>query len=175
MAHPTSPINNRTFLQRWLPHPVLSLVLVVIWLLLINSFSAGGLLVGIVLGIIIPRLTGNFWPDRPEIRNYSKALSYLALVTYDVIVANLQVARIIAFRPNSSLHSCWVRVPIDLQNPEARTLLAGTITMTPGTVSCDFSADGKYLLVHCLDAPDIETTIREMKTRYEARLMEIFA
>ena len=60
MAQSPTSIDQRTILQRWLPHPVLSLALVVLWLLLINSFSAGGLLVGIVLGIIIPRLTGNF-------------------------------------------------------------------------------------------------------------------
>lgn len=174
MAHSPTSIAERTVLQRWLPHPVLSLALVVLWLLLINSFSAGGLLVGIVLGIIIPRLTGNFWPDRPEIRNYGKALAYVGLVTYDVIVANMQVARIIAFRPVKSLNTRWVCMPLELKNPEALTLLAGTITMTPGTVSCDFSADGKYLLVHCLDAPDAEAAIQEMKTRYEARLKEIF-
>ena len=174
MAHSPTSIAERTVLQRWLPHPVLSLALLVLWLLLINSFSAGGLLVGIVLGIIIPRLTGNFWPDRPEIRNYGKALAYVGLVTYDVIVANMQVARIIAFRPVKSLNTRWVCMPLELKNPEALTLLAGTITMTPGTVSCDFSADGKYLLVHCLDAPDAEAIVQEMKTRYEARLKEIF-
>lgn len=174
MAHASTSIDQRTFLQRWLPHPVLSLCLVALWLLLINSFSAGGLLVGAVLGIIIPRLTGNFWPDRPRIRHYGKALAYIGLVTYDVIVANIQVARIIAFRPVASLNTRWVCMPLELSNPEALTLLAGTITMTPGTVSCDFSADGKYLLVHCLDAPDAEAIVQEMKTRYEARLLEIF-
>ena len=50
----------------------------------------------------------------------------------------------------------------------------GTITMTPGTVSCDLSADGRSLLVHCLDAPDAEDTVRQMKERYEDRLKEIF-
>ena len=54
------------------------------------------------------------------------------------------------------------------------TVLAGTITMTPGTVSCDLSADGRSLLVHCLDAPDAEEAVRQMKVRYEARLKEIF-
>ena len=53
-------------------------------------------------------------------------------------------------------------------------MLAGTITMTPGTVSCDLSADGRSLLVHCLDAPDAEDTVRQMKERYEDRLKEIF-
>ncbi len=163
-----------SLLQRCFPHPLLTLALTLIWLLLINSFSAGGLLVGLVLGTVIPRMTSAFWPDRPKIRHYGKAFSYVLLVMRDIVVANLQVALIILFRPVSSLHTRWLCIPLDLTNPEAITVLAGTITMTPGTVSCDLSADGKALLVHCLDAPDAEAAISDMKERYESRLKEIF-
>jgi len=174
MAHAHEQTVRPPLLRRWFPHPLLSLTLTLIWLLLINSFSAGGLLVGIVLGIAIPRLTSHLWPDRPNIHNYGKALRYVLLVMWDIVVANLQVARIILFRPNASLHTRWISVPLALTNPEAITVFAGTITMTPGTVSCDLSADGKFLLVHCLDAPDADATIRDMKERYESRLLEIF-
>jgi multicomponent K+:H+ antiporter subunit E len=174
MAHAHNPGEPTTLLGRWFPHPLLSLALTLTWLLLANSFSFGGLLIGIVLGIAIPRITSAFWPDRPKIRHYGKAFAYVLLVIRDIVVANLEVAFIILFRPVNSLHTRWVCVPLDLSNPEAITVLAGTITMTPGTVSCDLSADGKSLLVHCLDAPDADATIREMKERYESRLKEIF-
>jgi len=84
------------------------------------------------------------------------------------------VSRLILFRPTSQLRTRWVTVPLELCSPEAITVLAGTITMTPGTVSCDLSADGRSLLVHCLDAQDAEETVRQMKGRYETRLKEIF-
>ncbi len=174
MAHAQPTTAKQPTFRRWFPHPLLSLTLTLIWLLLINSFSAGGLLVGLVLGIAIPRLTSSFWPDRPRMRNYGKLFNYLLLVMWDIVVANLQVALIILFRSNTSLHTRWVSVPLDLTNPEAITVFAGTITMTPGTVSCDLSADGRHLLVHCLDAPDIEASVRDMKQRYESRLLEIF-
>lgn len=170
--HP--PKDECSLFQRWVPHPLLTVTLTLIWLLLANGFSLGGLIVGLVLGLTIPRITASFWPDRPHIQNYGKAVAYVLLVIYDVIVANVQVALIILFRPLKSLNTCWVCVPLELTNPEAITVFAGTITMTPGTVSCDLSADGRALLVHCLDAPDPEAAVRDMKTRYEARLMEIF-
>ena len=47
--------------------------------------------------------------------------------------------------------------------------------MTPGTVTADMSADGRVLLIHSLHAPDPEAVRAEIKTRYEARLKEIFA
>lgn len=166
--------NERSFLQRWLPHPLLTIVLVVLWMLLLNSFAMGGLVMGLFLGIVIPIITSNFWPERPPIRAYGKALAFMLLVAWDVIVANIHVARLILFRRADQLHTRWVTVPLELDSPEAITVLAGTITMTPGTVSSDLSADGRSLLVHCLDAPDAEEAVMQMKSRYEARLKEIF-
>nr|MBP7443136.1 Na+/H+ antiporter subunit E [Thauera sp.] len=169
------PTNDtRSRLERWLPHPWLTLVLVLLWILLLNSFSVGGLLMGVVLGVLISHLTSQFWPERPPIKSLGKAFSYLGLVAWDVVVANMQVTRIILFRRADSLDVRWVVLPLELRSPEAISVLAGTITMTPGTVSCDLSADGRSLLVHCLDAPDAEDAVRAMKDRYEARLKEIF-
>ncbi len=54
----------------------------------------------------------------------------------------------------------YVTVPLDLTTPEAIAVLAGTITMTPGTVSADLSADGRALLVHCLDRTNPAATRR---------------
>ena len=165
---------RRSFAERWLPHPMKTLALVLLWVLLLNSFSLGGLLMALLLGIAIPIVTSNFWPERPPVKAWGKALAYMALVAWDVVVANVHVARLILFSPVERLDTRWVTVPLELRSPEAITVLAGTITMTPGTVSCDLSADGCSLLVHCLDAPDAEAAVRDMKARYEARLKEIF-
>ena len=175
MAGRQPSIDTRSRFERWLPHPWLTLVLVLLWILLLNSFSVGGLLMGVVLGVLISHLTSQFWPERPPIKSLGKAFSYLGLVAWDVVVANMQVTRIILFRRADSLDVRWVVLPLELRSPEAISVLAGTITMTPGTVSCDLSADGRSLLVHCLDAPDAEEAVRAMKDRYEARLKEIFA
>lgn len=166
--------NRRSLLERWLPHPLLTAVLILLWMLLLNSFTIGGLVMGTLLGVVIPIITSNFWPERPPIRAYGKALAFMLLVAWDVLVANVLVARLILFRPASALRTRWVTVPLELRSPEAIAVLAGTITMTPGTVSSDLSADGRSLLVHCLDAPDAEEAVLQMKTRYEARLKEIF-
>lgn len=165
--------DDRNFLERWLPHPLLSLVLVILWMALLNDFSAGGLVVGAVLGVIIPVITSHFWPDRPPVRAYGKAISYVLLLAWDILVANVQVAWLIAFRPADRLNSRWIAVPIELESPEAITLLSATVTLTPGTVTSDVSADGKSLLVHCLDAPDVIAEVEQIKTRYERRIKEI--
>lgn len=160
-------------LRRWLPHPLLTTVLVALWMALLNSFSAGGLLMGIVLGMVIPIYTAHFWPERPYIRSPLRAISLLLIVMFDVVVANIQVAYLILFRPADQLRSRWISVPLDLTSPEGITVLIATITLTPGTVASDLSADGRTLLVHCLDVEDEDATVQRIKQRYERRIGEI--
>jgi len=171
MSAPSPPI---PLLQRLLPHPLLTLGLTLTWVLLMNSFSLGGLLLGLILGIVIARITSSLWPDRPRLTARRRLFAYLLLVLWDIVVANVQVARLILFRPLSKLNTRFVAIPLDLRSPEGITVFAATITMTPGTVSCDLAADGRTLLVHCLDAPDAAAAVAGMKDRYERRLLEIF-
>lgn len=159
--------------KRLIPHPHLSLTLVILWFLLVNAVTLGTLIVALVLAVLIPLMTQGWWPDRPRIRRPFGLLAYGLIVVWDVIVANFQVAWIILFMPRDKIRSAWVVVPLELTSPEAISLLAGTITMTPGTLTADFSANGRALLIHALHAPDPQAVSRDIKTRYEARLKRI--
>ena len=156
------------------PHPLLTALLVIVWCLLINGWSLGTGVFGVILGILIPIATSVYGPDRPRVPRPSRLLAYAVIVIWDIILANVQVAMIVLFKPNSKMSPNWVPVPLDLRTPEAITMLAGTITLTPGTVSADLCDDGSALLVHALDAPDPDAVRDEIKHRYERRLKEIF-
>ena len=161
-------------MRRLYPHPFLSLTLVLLWFLLVNQWKPGSLVMALILATLIPLLSQRWWPDRPVIRHPFGLLAYMLLVLWDVIVANFQVARIILLMPDQKIRSAWITVPLDLTSPEAISLLAGTITMTPGTLTADFSADGRALLIHSLHAPDPDAIRSEIKSRYETRLKRIF-
>lgn len=161
-------------MKRLLPHPGLTLLLVTMWMLVLNSLSIGGFLLGLLFAIVVPLFTAPFWPDRPQMRLGLPLLGYAFLVLWDIVVANFEVARLILFRRNRDFRSCWLSIPLELRSAEAITLLAGTISLTPGTVSTDISTDGRHLLVHALDTGDAAGEITRIKTRYERRLLEIF-
>ena len=161
-------------IRRILPHPILSLTVALIWLLLVNRFAWGSLVFALVLGLGVPIVTAPYWPDRARLRSPQRILGYLGIVIHDIVKANIDVARIVLFMPKAELQPCWLVVPLELTAPEAVAVLMGTITLTPGTVSCDLAEDGSALLVHALHCPDPVATVDEIKTRYEARLKEIF-
>ena len=85
--------------RRFLPHPRLSLFVALIWLALVNEISAGAVVMGVALGVLMPILTGPFWPDPPALRRPLKMLEYCGVVAWDIVLANLQVARLILLRP----------------------------------------------------------------------------
>ncbi|QPM92536.1 Na+/H+ antiporter subunit E [Pseudooceanicola algae] len=161
-------------LRRIFPHPLLTIALTFVWLALVNKVTPGNVLLGAVLAILISLLTSAFWPNRPRIQKPFALAWYILIVLWDIVVANIEVAMIVLFKPHAKIRSAWVSVPLDLTSPEAITMLAGTITMTPGTVSAMLAADGTAILVHCLHAPDPDDVRDSIKSRYESRLKEIF-
>ena len=161
-------------MNRWLPHPILTPGLVVVWLLLNNSFSLGTLLAGVLLGWAIPVFTLAFWPERVRIKTPLAMLRFARIVLFDILVANLRVARLILAGPRH-LRPAFVVVPLALKDDLAISVLANTICLTPGTVSARLAPDRTRLLVHALDVADPQRLVRTIKARYEAPLAEIFA
>ena len=160
-------------MNKLLPHPLLTPALAAIWLLLNNSLAPGQILLGVLLGWLIPLFTLRFWPETVRIRRPWVLLRFLAVVLMDIVLANLVVARLILGRPER-LRPAFIEVPLELESDLAISLLANTICLTPGTVSAQLSPDRRTLLVHALDAPDPEAVRAAIKSRYEAPLKAVF-
>lgn len=160
--------------RRWLPQPLLSLTLLLVWLLLVNDMSVGHWLLGALLGWLIPLLTQVFWINPPRVYKPLKLCLFFLRVLGDIVIANLQVAKLI-LGPSSRLRPAFVEIPMLLEDELALTMLASIISLTPGTVSADLSDDRKILLVHSLDVDDEAALVEQIKHRYEAPLLEVFA
>lgn len=161
-------------LRKALPHPLLTVTLTAVWVLLMNDFSLSSIVLGLIVGIAIPLITRGYWPGGVRLHAPFTMIEYALVVLWDIVVSNIQVAYLVLFRRGDSLRSRFITIPLDIASPEGIAVLAGTITMTPGTLSADVSADQRALLVHCLDTADPEGTIATIKNRYERRLMRIF-
>jgi len=160
-------------MTRLLPHPLLTPVLTIIWLLLNNSMDAGHIVLGLILGWTIPVLTIRFWPETVMIRKPLTLIKYSFILLFDIIIANFTVARLILGNPDK-LQPVFVKLPLDLNSDLAISLLANSITLTPGTLSAQLSEDSSYLLIHALNETDPEALVATIKQRYESPLKEIF-
>jgi multicomponent K+:H+ antiporter subunit E len=158
---------------RLLPTPTLSLVLLVVWLLMVRSLQPGQLVLGVFLAVTIPVLTRRFWDPLPRVRHPLKLAWFVLVVLYDIVKANIQVSLLI-LSPKREPQPGFVEYPLEVKEPLTITLLANTVTMTPGTVSTNIRLDRSSLLIHVLDMHDEEALVREIRERYERPLKEIF-
>ena len=160
-------------MRRLFPHPLLTITLAILWLLLVNQLSVGHLVLGTLLGWLIPFATSRFWPERIRIRHPLTLLRYLAIFIVDIVRGSFLVAYLILWRP-AQLRPAFVHVPLALRTDLAISLLANTISLTPGTVSVLLSADKRMLIVHAPDTGNADALVAEIKQRYEAPLKKIF-
>ncbi len=111
--------------------------------------------------------------ERAEAAGFPKLVRFVLVVHWDIITANVVVARLILGSPRK-LRPAFVELPLELTDDFAITLLASTISLTPGTVSADVSEDRRTLLIHALDMDDEAELVAQIKQRYERPLKEIF-
>lgn len=156
------------------PRPLLSIFLVLLWLFLVNSFTFAQLLLGLFFGWLLPQIAHPFMPDQPRVRHPLLMLRYLVVFLADIVYSNWVVARLLLGHPDR-LRPGFVRYPVELDNDYAITLLASTISLTPGTVSAHYDAGSKQLLIHALHLDQDEAEmIAQIKERYEKVLLEVF-
>lgn len=155
------------------PHPILSVLLALAWLLLQQSLAVPQLITAAVLGWLVPRVAAAFLGPGSRPHGWGRIVRFTAIVLWDIVVSNLTVARIV-LSPLARPRPAWVEVPLELRDPVGVSLLATIITTTPGTVSCVVDDERGRIVVHALDCDDPAAMSAQIKQRYEQPLREIF-
>lgn len=169
----TDPAREAAGPRRWLAHPWLTLVILTSWLLLQGSLAPVHWIWGAILGLVLPWLAHDFIGPGSRVRAGVVLLRLVLTVLWDIVVANLAVARLV-LHPGATPRPAWVRVHYTLQDPRAVVLLATIITTTPGTVSAVIDEERGQILVHALDAVDPQAVAADILARYERPLKEVF-
>jgi multicomponent K+:H+ antiporter subunit E len=161
-------------MTRLLPHPFLSLGLVLMWLLL-NRFSLGHLVLGAAVAIIAGQAMAALEPNRPRLRRPAVILRLFVTVMRDIVRSNIAVARLILTRGSKGPErQGFVEIDLALRDPTALAVLAVIVTSTPGTAWIDYDAARGRLLLHVFDLVDENEWRDIVNDRYGAMLKEIF-
>jgi multicomponent K+:H+ antiporter subunit E len=159
-------------LRKIFPLPAHALVLWLVWQLL-TEFSVGHMVLGAILAIAITWLVAPLSDPHPAIKKPLRAIKYVGMVLIDIVVSNFVVAKQV-LQSNKRLKPGFIALPLDMEEPFPLAVLASTISLTPGTVSADFSDDMNFLYIHVLHLDDEKALIAQLKNRYETPLKEIF-
>jgi multicomponent K+:H+ antiporter subunit E len=161
-------------MKRWLPMPLLSAFLVVMWLLLMQSLEPGQVLLAVLLALWVPLASARMRPVRPRVRRPLVIASLFIHVLIDIVRSCINVSRIILGPRERRQRSGFMSIPLDLRDPHGLAVLSAIINSTPGTVWAEISEDRALLMIHVLDLHDEQWWVDTIKTRYETPLRAIF-
>ena len=134
---------------------LLNIILAFAWAALTGSFTLAGLAVGMVVGFLA------LWVAQPLFENrgggyFTKVwrwLKLLVLFHYELIVSSLSVAWDV-LTPRHRARPGIVAVPLRAKGEAEVLLVTNLISLTPGTLSLDVTADCNTLFVHAMFADD---------------------
>ncbi|MFQ3630236.1 Na+/H+ antiporter subunit E [Roseiflexus sp.] len=153
---------------------LLNILLSIAWSALTGVFTPVNLVFGFALGY------GVLWFLRRQLRGeryFIKApqiVWFVMYVLWEIILANLNVARVVLLTPKEQIKPGIVAIPLDIRSDAEITMLANLITLTPGTLSLDVADDRSCLYVHAIDIGDPERFRRGVKEGFERLVYEVF-
>lgn len=156
---------------------VLFITAFILWLLLTWTLNWQYLLVGIVVAFLVAILFGNLAVQEPkkffQINRWFWLACYIPMFIWECIKANIDVAYRV-LHPKMPIKPGIVKVKTTLKTDMAKTALANSITMTPGTLSVDI--EGEYLYIHWIyvQATEIEEASQKIVSKFEKLLTKIF-
>lgn len=152
----------------------------VVWCLFNWIPDTAHLLIGVPVAAIVAILMGGLVVQRPHLMRHSRRygcfiFQYVPLFLWEVLKANIDVAYR-AMHPDLPIRPGIVKVKTSLESDIACTMLANSITLTPGTMSVDIDMERSVLYIHWIDvhAQDTETASRAIVERFERLLRKIF-
>jgi multicomponent Na+:H+ antiporter subunit E len=151
---------------------LVNIIIAVIWTFLQSSFTVGSFLFGYIIGIIILYILRRFLVFNFYMNRVWAIIKLIMLFIIELIKANVDMIKIV-LSPKLHNQPGIVAVETRLESNVEITLLAALISLTPGTVSMDFSADGKTIYIHSIDVPDKEDMIEQIQNSFERAIMEV--
>ncbi|MFN3551007.1 MAG: Na+/H+ antiporter subunit E [Endomicrobiia bacterium] len=156
----------------------LVLLIFAIWLIL-AGLEIYSIIVGIFCSVLIVFLFGdiniqNEWNFKRPLR-YLWFFHYAVIFLYEVIKANLDVAYRILM-PNMPIKPGIVKVKTNLRSDSGLTILANSITLTPGTLSVDIDKENGYIYIHWIyvRSTNSEETTKIIVSKFEKILSKVF-
>lgn len=158
---------------------VLFIFCLLIWIGINWTITGSELIIGIIASIIVALCAGDIFVRRPHvfmhIKRYFWLISYIGLLLIEVIKANIDIVyRLLG--PEIPLNSGIVKVKTKIKSHTGLTLLANSVTFSPGTCTFDIDADAGYLYVHWMDveSQNVKAATERIVGKFENILQRIF-
>ena len=144
----------------------------------IGKFDWQELVVGIVISFITAIVAGDILIMEKRKFKFSRifyTICYIVRLLWEIIKANFHVAYLV-IHPNLPIKPGIVKIKTNLKTDAGLTMLANSITLTPGTMTVDINKEKGEMYIHWIDVKttDVDEATEEIGGRFEKIIKEIF-
>lgn len=145
------------------------------WVAITGGFTLLNLLLGAVVATIVVYLMRHRLAHPRGIGRLWRIVSLALLFVGELLLSAVGVAKLV-LTPDLArrLKPAIIAFPLTATSDAEITLLANLVTLTPGTLSIDVSADRKRLYVHVLSLKSKEKLVRDLANGFEKKVIEVF-
>ena len=150
-------------------HILTFFILFALWIAFSGRFDLFHIVLGILSCTIVIALSGDmmFTKRRPRglLLGWFRWMGYIPWLLYQIFLANLQVMYIV-FHPrmNDLINPRMIAFDTHLKSDFSRWTFANSITLTPGTITVNATALGRFT-VHCITDASGEALPGKMEQR----------
>ncbi len=149
-----------------------NLLLALAWVAATGKFTPANFAAGFVLGFLVMFFTRHASGSPDYAVKAWRAVELFAYFLWEMLLANLRVAYDV-LTPQHHMRPGVIGIPLDAKTDLEILLLSGLISLTPGTLALDVSADRSTLYLHVMYLDDIEQMRARIKQGFERRLLEV--
>ena len=148
-----------------------------LWFLLTLSVNVDHLVVGVIVVLLGTILFGGYFTSKPmkflQLHRLFWVIIYIPVFMWYMFKANIDVAYRV-LHPERPIKPGIVKIKTTLTTDIAKVFLANSITLTPGTMTCDI--DGEFLYIHWIwvQSTEIEEASKIIAKGFEKFLRSIF-
>jgi multicomponent Na+:H+ antiporter subunit E len=135
--------------------------LVAVWLLLWGDVTVANVLSGLIVAGLVVALAGSRRRGQITVRPLA-AVRFAAHFAVQLVVATAVVAWEVV-TPRNRIRTAIVAVPLHGCSDAVATLIADTISLTPGTLTVEVDRQPLTLYVHVLHLRDVEQVRRDVR------------
>jgi multicomponent Na+:H+ antiporter subunit E len=137
----------------------------------LGQLNISGFLAGFAIGYLALWITRPLYEPTLYFAKVSKIFQLIGYFIRQLIISNLRVLWDVV-TPTHISKPGIIGVPLDAESDFEIMLVANLVSLTPGTLSLDISADRKILYVHVMFLDDVEATRLQIKEGIEQKVLE---
>ncbi|WP_202709739.1 Na+/H+ antiporter subunit E [Sporosalibacterium faouarense] len=147
-------------------------ILIIFWLILTEQITLERLVIGLVVCYVVfrfnmPRKISKTPYGLHILRKTYYLSIYLIILIKEIFIANFHVAKIV-LSPKMNISPETITFKTNLKSDLNKTILANSITLTPGTITVSYT--GNIFKIHCLEKDRINEVFN---LRFEKILLKV--